>query len=270
MAAVRKRSIQATDSPPDMRDEFLDLAGHELRAPITALKGQMQLLQRRLRAQPGREGDVAELNKMMYQLERLNHELDIYLDAMHVSRDQFELTPIECDIVAIANRIVAIYATGATGHNIRLEASEEHLIGIWDRKRLDEAISAMLSNAVKYGSNGDIVVRIFRDTRGARVEVLDRGIGVPVVDRHRIFAPYIQGSNVKNAGVGLGLAVAREAIRRHHGRIGIRARAGGGSIFWFVVPVGPPSTTTAPLPPRTARLAGKTPGNQRKATIAPD
>lgn len=230
-----------TTDATDPREEFLDIASHELRTPITALKGHVQLLQRRLRKQEGREDDLAELDKMMYQIERINHQLDIYLGASHIARDKYTMIPAETDLVTVARRLVSIYEGGITSHTIQLESDDEHIFGMWDRKRVEDALSALLANAVKFSPEGEIVVRLSRTGDAVRVEVSDRGVGVSVDERHLVFEPYAHASNAGNAGAGLGLYVAREAVRRQGGRIGVRARPGGGSVFWFTLPFVPPN-----------------------------
>jgi two-component system CheB/CheR fusion protein len=237
MATARKHTSPPRARAEDPRVEFLDVAGHELRSPIAALKGHVQLLQRRMRKQEDRAADLAELDKMTYQIERLSHQLDIYLDATHIWNGKMMLAPAEVDLVAVARRLVTVYAGGSSGHTVRLEAQVEELRGVWDRKRIEEALSALLSNAIKYSAEGEVRVVVARRNNAAVVEVSDSGIGVPPAERHAIFEAYTRGSNAENAGSGLGLYVARDAIRRHHGRMGMRTRRGGGSIFWFTLPL---------------------------------
>ena len=239
MALARQRSARTLAASTDeARDDFLDIAGHDLRTPITALKGHVQLLQRRLRKQGEREQDLAELNKMMYQIERLNHQLDVYLAASHLARDKFAVTPAEADITAIVLRLMDMYAEGTTGRRFTLVAPDQPISGVWDRRRIEQAYAALLSNAVKFSPDAsEIETRIVAEPDGVRIEVADRGPGVPPSERRHIFEPYVRGGNVENAGPGLGLYVVREAIRRQGGRVGVRARDGGGSIFWCWLPL---------------------------------
>lgn len=220
---------------PDL-DQFLDIAGHELRNPIAALKGQVQLLQRRLRKAEGRERDLADLDKMLYQIERLNTEVDIYLAAAHIAKRRLKVLPEPMDLVMIVERLVGVYAAGAAGHAISLECSAECILGKYDKRRIEQALGVLLNNALKYSPSGQILVRLGAESGIARLEVLDHGVGVPVKERARIFQQYTHGSNVENAGVGLGLYVARVLIRRHVGRIGVQPRPDGGSIFWIELP----------------------------------
>jgi signal transduction histidine kinase len=237
-------------------DAFLDLIGHEMRTPITALKGQVQLLQRRLRKQPDRDADLAELGKMMYQIVRLNHELDVYLEASHIARKRFDLLPTQADIGMLADRLVDMYAGAANAHSISVDTGIAPIVGLWDVKRLLMALEALLTNALKFSRGGEVAVRLAHEEDVVRVEVADRGIGVLPAERSRIFQAYERGSNAENAGAGLGLYVARETIRRHGGRMGMRSRPGGGSVFWFTVPLAPATghaqTPAASEPTRTS------------------
>jgi signal transduction histidine kinase len=253
-------------------DDFLDVAGHELRIPLTAMKGRLQLLQRRLRREQEsgqeRARDLADLDLIAYQIERLNHELDLYLAAAHIAQGRLQVAPEPVDMVAIVERLTRVYAAGATAHSVRFERMDESLPGIWDRRRVELALGVLLGNALKYCSGGEVVVRLRPQAEGVRIAVQDRGIGVPPRDRRTIFEPYTHGSNVENYGVGLGLYVARAVVRKHGGRMGVRPRAGGGSIFWIELPLRPPpdplSTLGAPL--EATALAGDGPSDDAPGT----
>src|SRR5215470_12585516 len=94
--------------------EFLDLAGHELRAPIAVLKGHAQILRRRFTKQPERGADLTEVQKMLYQIERLEHELDVYLEAARLMRGRVRLMLERGDLVAVIERLVTLYAQGVS------------------------------------------------------------------------------------------------------------------------------------------------------------
>jgi signal transduction histidine kinase len=233
----RKRVGKATGVSASTLGDFLDVAGHELRAPLTALKGHAQILQRRLAKQPERAADLDELQRMLYQIERLEHEIDVYLEAARMQSGRFQLMPESGDVVSLAQRLVGVYALNAGDDVIRFEWTEETIIAEWDRRRVRLALGALLANAVKYGLGNEIVVRLSSTPNDVRFEVLDRGLGIPARERRRVFGAYATGSNAENAGLGLGLFVAREIVRRHGGHMSMRARSGGGSIFWFELPL---------------------------------
>ena len=238
----------------DPREQFLDDVSHELRMPLTALKGQIQLMQRRLRRELAREEDLVDLAKMLYHVERLNHQLDVFLAATHIQQNRYMILPAPCDIVAVVRHLVSVYAAGTSLHTIRFESSLPELTGEWDRRRIEEATSAFLTNAIKYSRGGDILVTVERRDDAALVEVKDQGIGVPARERSAIFHAYTTGSRAESVGVGLGLYVAEQAVKRQHGRIGVRsAGRGKGSVFWFELPLLPPPTCS---PRRVSGRAG--------------
>ncbi len=239
------------------RIDFLDIASHELRTPLTVLRGQAQLMQRRLRKRPEREDESAEVAKMLYQIERMANQLDVFLAAAHLAQKRFQVNPTEIDLVAAVRHVLEAPLAGATGHTIRFAAEPEQITGEFDRKRIEELIGILLSNALKFSRGGEVALLLGRkDEHTARIEVHDTGSGVPASERRRIFDAYTTGSNAENAGAGLGLYVAREIVRRHHGRIGVRARRGSsGSVFWIELPVRQPvkaaPTTAVPQATRT-------------------
>ncbi|MBF6591631.1 MAG: HAMP domain-containing histidine kinase [Ktedonobacterales bacterium] len=220
--------------------EFLDLAGHDLRIPITALKSQIQLMQRRWRKHGMSESDLADLDRLLHHTERLNYMLQVLLDAAHVAKDGIQLLPaeFEYDLTDLVARAVKTTMEGGVAHPLQLETPPDGkpMLGNWDRLRIETVLNIVLSNALKYSADADVAVRLSREEDMARVEVSDRGLGVPSGERRAIFLPYRHGSNVENPGTGLGLYVARAIVKAHGGQIGVRARQGGGSIFWFTLP----------------------------------
>jgi two-component system CheB/CheR fusion protein len=199
-------------------------------------------MQRRLRKDASRHDDLADLDRMLYQVERLNHQLDVLLAETHIQQHRYSLLLAPCDIVAIVRQLVAVYAAGLSTHSLHFETSISTLVGEWDRRRIEEAVAALLSNAVKYSPGGNIVVRVTYHDEKAHVEVQDEGIGVVASERTAIFRAYVTGSVTESSGLGLGLYIAREAIRRQHGRIGVRSSQDRGSIFWFDLPLHQPQT----------------------------
>jgi signal transduction histidine kinase len=222
----------------DERVEFMDLAAHEMRSPLTALMGTAQILQRRLRHDPARAADLTDVNRLLFHAARLANLVDIFLAATHLAQQRFEVIPTECDVIACARRVTVLFASASRDRTITFEADADELEIKADRKRLEELLTILLNNAIKYGGQGDIAVRVRHTLSTVRVTVADHGIGVPTGERRRIFEPYVRGSNAPANSIGLGLYVARAIVRRHDGKIGVRANAGGGSIFWFEVPLG--------------------------------
>lgn len=215
---------------------LLNVAGHELRAPVTALKGQLQLMQRRIRREGGRERDDEALAKMLYQIERMQQLVAVYLDEAYSEQGILSLMRQRADLAPMLERIVSIYAIGSARHPLRLEPSPTPLIGDFDSGRIDLVLRELLGNAFRFASEGEVVVRARRDGPMAQVEVEDAGPVISADLAERIFAPYVTGPDTQNAGLGLGLAIAREVVRLHGGEMGLR-KGDRGNVFWFTLPL---------------------------------
>ena len=215
--------------------ELLTIAGHELRSPIAPLKMRLQQARRRFLREEGRERDVDDLSKALYQVERMQQRLGLYLDAAFLIQGIFTLARRSTDLSEAARRLSGIYVLGEDERSIQLEEAGEPLIGIWDGPRVDVALRELLGNALKY-TDGDITIRLKRDGTFARVEVDDAGPAIPANLYERIFEPYVAGYQ-SNHGLGLGLYVTREIIHLHGGEIGLCPSPSGGSLFWFTLPL---------------------------------
>ncbi len=231
-------TAQAIDQQTDALSTtaFLNVAVHELRAPVTALKGQLQLMQRRIRREGGRERDDEALTKMLYQIERMQQLVAVYLDAAYSARGSLSLMRQRANLVPMIERIVTLYSAASAKHPLRMEIEETTLIGKYDSGRVDLVMRELLGNAFRYAQEGEIVVRVRRDGEMAAIEVEDAGpIITPALAAH-IFEPYITDHSAQNTGLGLGLYIAREVVRLHGGEMGLR-KGDRGNAFWFTLPL---------------------------------
>lgn len=215
---------------------FLNVAGHELRAPVTALKGQIQLMQRRIRKEGGRERDDIALTKMLYQIERMQQLVGVYLDASYEERGELSLMCQSANLVALIERVVYLYAYASSKHPVRLETAESLLTGEFDSGRIDLVLRELLSNAMKYAQEGELLVELRRDGAMARVEVEDAGPHIPPEQAATVFDEFVTDPRRQNTGLGLGLFVAREIVHLHGGEMGLR-QTERGNRFWFTLPL---------------------------------
>ncbi|HEY1389715.1 MAG TPA: HAMP domain-containing sensor histidine kinase, partial [Ktedonobacterales bacterium] len=210
-----------------------------LRNPIAVLKSHVQLMQRRLHREDGRDHELRDLGRMAFQIERLVVRLDTYLEAARIAQGQFSLLSdgSATDLGAIARRLDMVYSMASRAHTVVFELPDKSVHAPWDSPRVELALGNLLTNALKYSARGQIQVRITCEPPIARISVTDSGIGVPEGEEEAIFEAYTHGSNVENPGVGLGLYVAREVVRSHGGEIGVISSAGEGATFWFTLPL---------------------------------
>ena len=246
------------------KDEFIATAAHELRNPLAALSGYNQLLQRLISRGTANPASIdRNLGEMGRQIARMNNLVERLLDASRIQLGRLILAPAKHDLVTIAQTVITdAQATDGGSHTIKLSAPNE-LTGCWDSVRLEQVLTNLVSNALRYTpQNGTVGVKLRaledKDNKGdqVRVEVIDEGPGIPPEQRPHLFDRYFQtgvlSSGIlsdegqtasastprKKQGLGLGLYICHEIVKAHKGEIGVEANPEGGSIFWFTLPRG--------------------------------
>src|SRR5581483_3470256 len=227
------------------RDEVLAAVSHDLKSPLTAIGGYVQLLRRRTSDVPEAErlrGGLEQIEDLTQRMRRLIDELvdTTRLRAGHA----LTLEQRPTDLVALTRAVVAAQQQATSRHHLRVETAEPELVGTWDAPRLERVLTNLLSNAVKYSpEGGEIVVTLERGAgaRGplAEVQVRDRGIGIPAAELPRLFEQYFRASNTQGriGGTGLGLAGARAIVEQHGGTIAAESIEGQGSTFIVRLPL---------------------------------
>jgi PAS domain S-box-containing protein len=238
-------SFDVTDSRRalEARDDFVAVVAHDLRNPLTAVKGQIQMVRRRAaRGEvPAVEQLIERLDTILSSIGALSTQIDELHDATRLQAGRrLDLRLRPTDLVALARECVASQRHTSDSHQLRFETAVGELIGTWDAARLERVIANLLSNAIKYSpSGGDILVQVSRDRGWAVASVADHGLGIPVADLPLVFERFRRASNVSGqiAGSGLGLAGARDIVEQHGGTISVQSEEGRGSTFVLYLPL---------------------------------
>jgi len=227
------------------REEFLSSASHDLKAPLTSIRGQAQLAQRRLS-----RIDTPETAAVARQLALIDagtgQMLALINELVDVTRTDLggglDLDRRMVDLVALARGVVA-QQTDLTTHRIVVDTVLPALEAAVDVVRIERVVTNLVSNAVKYSPDGgDITVTVAREDDMAVIVVSDHGLGIPADDAPRVFERFHRAANVAGriAGTGIGLASVRQIVERHGGRIAVESAEGVGSTFTVRLPLADP------------------------------
>ncbi|SEN95642.1 two-component system, chemotaxis family, CheB/CheR fusion protein [Mucilaginibacter gossypiicola] len=229
----------ATEELMRKKDEFMSVASHELKTPVTSLKGSLQILQRMAAGMNRKDPMVSFIDKAEKQTGKLTVLLNDLLDVTKIQEGKLQLNCERFDAIAMVRESIEEVRVQGGAHNLVFEYAEGAEITA-DRARLEQVINNFLTNAIKYSPNNDRV-EIQCGIAGGQfcVKVKDFGIGIPENKREFLFDRFyrVQESSTHFAGLGLGLYICSEIVKRHHGKIGVESQEGKGSTFWFSVPV---------------------------------
>ncbi|MDQ6891552.1 MAG: ATP-binding protein [Acidobacteriota bacterium] len=220
-----------------LRDDFLSIAGHELRSPAHAVALIAESMLRRARANEPSANLVVGLQKLLEAVERLTRLTGDLLDVTHIAegrltlqRDRFDLAQLVSDV---ARRFEEVARRAGCGIETRLEP----VIGTWDRNRLDQVITNVVGNACKFGAGSPVEIAVESDGDRARISVRDHGIGISEEDQARLFRRFERfETRRKFGGMGLGLWITRRIVAAHGGTIAVESVPGEGATFRIELP----------------------------------
>jgi len=229
------RDISARRKVEKMQREFTTLVTHELKAPLTSLKGFAQLLQRR------REYDAGAVEVILGRTSHLERLINDLLDVASGDSGALRLRKSRIDLVTIVGRNVELARATTSMHEIRLTAPREPILGWWDSGRLNQILQNVLQNAIKFSPfGGAIEVTISSDGDDGVVTVTDQGIGIPPSALPHIFDRFYRVEVVERAsvqGLGIGLYITKMLVEAHGGTIVAKSRPGVGSTIRFSLPL---------------------------------
>ncbi len=221
------------------KDEFLSITSHELKTPLTSVKAYIQLLSRSLRNHES-EQVKGYIEKAHLQVEKLNELISDLLDISKIENGELKLNKQQFDLkIMIESAIETIQQTHGD-FKLEILGNETPLLLNGDENRIEQVLINYLTNALKYSPNS-CFLRITRETNGNNViiKVKDNGIGIPPEKQNDIFSKFyrVEESSLKFQGLGIGLYICAEIIKRHHGNVGVNSSADNGSEFYFSIPL---------------------------------
>lgn len=249
---ARRRQYQVREllekqrAATEMRDEFISVASHELKTPLTSLKLQTQLNQRMLKKSggiPNAEFVYKLVENTSRQVDRLARLVEDMLDVSRINTGKLKLEISPVDLGGLVDEIVDRISPqlAAAGCEISVHSCPG-LVGNWDRYRIEQVIINLLTNAARYAAGKPISIAAQREGSNARLEVRDQGHGIAPENQERIFRRFERTANSRNIdGLGLGLYICKQIVESHGGKIRVESELGKGSNFVVNLPLPTPS-----------------------------
>ncbi|GAC1637511.1 MAG: hypothetical protein PVS3B2_00660 [Candidatus Dormibacteraceae bacterium] len=220
------------------KSDFLNIASHELRGPMTIIKGYLTMFE------SGSLGEMSPqansvLPLLISKSDEINWMLEQMLEASRLEEGRLELNKQRFDVVEVTETAIDGVKMLLRGHELKIDEPTEPLEADIDRDRFQMVIRNLLSNAAKYSPAGsDITVRIQRENSSATVAVTDKGVGIALEDQSRLFTRFGRIQTTQHVqGTGLGLWLSREIARMHDGDLTVHSALGSGSTFVLAVPL---------------------------------
>jgi signal transduction histidine kinase len=250
---VRGERIRQQALESEVKDFFLASVVHELQTPLAAAKAQTQLALHQLADRSQESGTTNALRVISHQIDRLARLVSDLLDVNRLESGGFDLRRSEFDLGALLEDVRNRMQPADGRHPIRLRAPP-HLKLVGDRDRIEQVISNLLANAIRYSpEGGDISVEVEREGDGVHIVVRDRGLGVPREHQQVIFERFARAHGPGYGGLGVGLTISRGIVEQHGGRIWVESagRPGEGSAFHVQLPLAgeaahPPARGSSP------------------------
>lgn len=217
------------------KDEFISIASHEMKTPLTSVKAYLQLMEMNLD-----ENHDAYLytKKASDAVERLNKLISELLDASKIQHGKLNYTNSAFDFdMMIADTIENVQYSSITHKIIKIGSIKKQFLG--DKDRLQQVVINLLTNAIKYSPNAqEIIVKLYQENKHLQVSVIDKGIGMPEKHLGKVFERYyrVQEHSVQFQGLGIGLYISYDIIKRHNGNMWVESTLGDGSTFHFTLP----------------------------------
>jgi signal transduction histidine kinase len=221
------------------REEFLAMASHELRNPVNALQLQLVALLRAIekRGRPVSSAWASDrVGQAVAAVRRLTQLVDTLLDVSRIRAGRLDLEPEEVDLGQSIQAVLERFKEQLVNREVITRITPA--IGSWDKFRLEQIVTNLVSNAIKYGEGRPIEISLDADESMASLSVTDHGIGIQEEDKARLFEQFERAVSRRHyGGFGLGLWITRQLVEAMGGEISVQSRPGEGSTFRVVLPL---------------------------------
>lgn len=219
------------------KDDFIAMAGHELKTPLTSISSYLQILE----AECAGGTNAKFVTKSRAQVKKMQELIAELLDISKIESGQMEFSMEKVDLVVLLSDVTDLFRISSPSHVIEYAFPGHDCVVTCDRKRIEQVLQNLVGNAIKYSpASSSICVSLAAMSDGYRIDIRDFGIGLSVRDQERIFDRYYRAENGRNApGLGLGLFISRDIVTRHKGTLSVESEEGAGSCFTVTLPRSP-------------------------------
>ena len=238
-----KRAEESAHSAVKLRDDFLSIASHELKTPLTPLRLQLQLLRRRISTEAEVSASIGKcyqsVESSVRQVDRLSKLVDELLDVSRINAGQLMIDREDFDLKDLIQENIARFSDEVerAGCSLVTDLAPE-IRGNWDRLRIEQVFVNLLTNAIKYGKGEEIRIQLSQEGGVAVLRVKDHGIGINEKDQERIFDRFERAVSPSDfGGLGLGLFIVTQILRAHEGTIRVDSEVGSGAEFIVELPL---------------------------------
>ncbi|MGL6244381.1 hybrid sensor histidine kinase/response regulator [Pseudomonas sp.] len=226
-----------------MRDDFMSIVAHEVRTPLNGLILETQLRKMHLARDNASAFTLDKMHAMVdrdeRQIKSLIRLIEDMLDVSRIRTGKLSIRTTKFDLVQLVDNLLQNFAPQVDAAECSVTfTAEQPVVGNWDEFRIEQVISNLLTNALRYGGKSQIDVRVYSHEGQARVEVQDRGIGISEENQKRIFQQFERVSaKTVVAGLGLGLFISEQIVAAHGGSIAVESRINEGALFRVCLPL---------------------------------
>jgi PAS domain S-box-containing protein len=219
------------------KEEFISVASHELKTPITVLKANIAIIDRKIKADASMSADLVKFTATAAKsVIKLNHLVDDLLNSTKIDRGELELHKT---IFILADVVKACCTHIRLEGKYKINYTGNHLIQVYaDQFKIDQVLVNLVNNAVKYAPNSlKIDINAAKINGFTKISIIDKGKGIAPEKQAKLFDRYYRATSDNNtSGLGLGLYISSEIVKKHGGEIGVDSVVGEGSSFWFTIP----------------------------------
>lgn len=225
------------------KDEFLSIASHELKTPLTSIKAYVQLLERKLKLDK-ESSEAGFVAKVQGQIEKLNALITDLLDVSKIENGKLKINKKQVNLESVISNAIETIQQTHEEQTVKIERQgiKPDILIPLDEIRIEQVLINFLTNAIKYSPhNNQVIITTFVDEEAeeVRVNVTDFGIGIPDFKQDAVFKKFyrVEESSLQFQGMGIGLFICSEIIKQHHGTVGVSSILGEGSTFYFTLPL---------------------------------